>query len=190
MSFEDACKKLDAAIEPSIDPLPTGGEQPQDDPEASPSAPFIALADGPVGYMSKAAFEDEFWTAPSPQHNGQIVGVGKAGGEYEGLIAVMVTKDVPSSITVNGEKLEPSDEAQFLVFPMKDRGELKGIEGSQALTGREKRKLLSVVRENDKDNLRAYRKILGGSTMAERGISEALRRGGRKRRQKGRERLK
>lgn len=151
---------------------------------------LVSLSSGPVGYMTKEAFEVDFWAAPSPNHDGQIVGVGKADGQYAGLIAVMVTQNVPTSITVNGKKLNPNGDAEFLVFPMKDRGELKGIEGSQALTGREKGALRTVIRNDDKENLKAYRKILGGSTMAERGVSEGFRERGRKRRERGRDRLR
>lgn len=170
---------------------PVEGEAPGET-DAGEGEGAIVSGDGRVRYMTREEFGVDYWIAQSPQYRGQIVGVGKSGTSVAGDIVFMDGRF--SETTYNGERLVRPSDQHALVMPVEAR-EGRNFPGQpQTLTAREKRKLLDVIRPNvEKEELKSFRRILGGSIQEGRTggfTSRRSRARGQKRQDRGRSEIR
>jgi len=175
---------------------PVEGEAPGEagagETDAGEGEGAIVSGDGRVRYMTREEFGVDYWIAQSPQYRGQIVGVGKSGTSVAGDIVFMDGRF--SETTYNGERLVRPSDQHALVMPVEAR-EGRNFPGQpQTLTAREKRKLLDVIRPNvEKEELKSFRRILGGSIQEGRTggfTSRRSRARGQKRQDRGRSEIR
>lgn len=184
IALDNVCEK-EAVSEPDND----SGEGAR---QGEPGEGAVISGDDRVKYMTMEEFNADYWTAQSPQYKDQIVGVGKRGTSVEGNIVFM--DDRFPEATYNKKKLVRPSDSHALVMPIEAR-EGNNFPGQpQTLTVREKRRLLSEIRPNvDREELVAFRKILGGSIQEGRTggfTSRRSRARGQRRQDAGRRSLK